>query len=87
MKEIQDIFEDLCIRYPQLELYLKSKHMSDIADLIRDAKGGDVEKGSMQLDIDELKIALAHVDSQVKSLPATAQVTLITSKLVPNNFG
>ncbi|XP_020099668.1 external alternative NAD(P)H-ubiquinone oxidoreductase B1, mitochondrial-like isoform X3 [Ananas comosus] len=74
VKEIQDIFEDLCIRYPQLELYLKSKHMSDIADLIRDAKGGDVEKGSMQLDIDELKIALAHVDSQVKSLPATAQV-------------
>ncbi|XP_073008530.1 external alternative NAD(P)H-ubiquinone oxidoreductase B2, mitochondrial-like [Typha latifolia] len=73
LKEIQDVLEDICIRYPQVELYLKSKQMSDIVDLLKDAKG-DVQKESIELDIEEFKRALANVDSQVKSLPATAQV-------------
>lgn len=73
VKEIQDVLDDICIRYPQVELYLKSKQMSDIVDLIKDSKG-DVEKESVELDIEEFKKALANVDSQVKNLPATAQV-------------
>ncbi|XP_008803856.1 external alternative NAD(P)H-ubiquinone oxidoreductase B2, mitochondrial isoform X2 [Phoenix dactylifera] len=73
VKEIQDVLDDICIRYPQVELYLKSKQMSDIVDLIMDSKG-DVEKESVELDIEEFKRALANVDSQVKNLPATAQV-------------
>ncbi|KAK3120996.1 hypothetical protein QOZ80_8BG0644490 [Eleusine coracana subsp. coracana] len=73
VKEIQDILEDIFVRYPQVQLYLKSKQMNGIADLLRTAKG-DAEKESMELNIEEFKKALSLVDSQVKFLPATAQV-------------
>lgn len=73
LKEIQDVLEDICIRYPQVELYLKSKQMSDIVDLLKDAKG-NATKESVELNIEEFKKALADVDLQVKNLPATAQV-------------
>ncbi|KAG2608049.1 hypothetical protein PVAP13_4NG289100 [Panicum virgatum] len=73
LKEINDVLEDICIRYPQVDLYMKSMHMLDIADLIKGAIG-DSHKESMVADIEEFKKALSHVDSQVKSAPATAQV-------------
>ncbi|KAJ6853381.1 external alternative NAD(P)H-ubiquinone oxidoreductase B3, mitochondrial-like [Iris pallida] len=73
VKEIQDVLQDICIRYPQVELYLKSKQMRDIVDLLNDSKGNAV-KESVELDIEEFTKALANVDSQVKTLPATAQV-------------
>ncbi|CAN6173329.1 unnamed protein product [Urochloa humidicola] len=73
LKEIYDVLEDICLRYPQVELYMKSMHMLDIADLIKGAVG-DAHKESMVVDIEEFKKALSHVDSQVKSAPATAQV-------------
>ncbi|URD91391.1 Pyridine nucleotide-disulfide oxidoreductase [Musa troglodytarum] len=72
VKEINDALEDICIRYPQVELYLKSNQMSNIVDLIKASKG-DVRKESVELDIEEFKNALADVDSEVKNLPATAQ--------------
>jgi NADH:ubiquinone reductase (non-electrogenic) len=75
VKEIQDILDDIYVRYPQVQLYLKSKQMNGIADLVRTAKG-DAEKESMELNIEEFKKALSRVDSQVKFLPATAQVLL-----------
>lgn len=74
VKEIQDVLGDICIRYPQVELYLKSKQMSDIVDLLKDAKG-NATKESVELSIEEFRNALGNVDSQVKNLPATAQVT------------
>lgn len=77
VKEIQDVLEDICIRYPQVELYLKSKQMSDIVDLIKASKG-DVKKEALELNIEEFKNALANVDSLVKNLPATAQVVHYT---------
>jgi NADH:ubiquinone reductase (non-electrogenic) len=55
---------------------MKSKQMSDIRALIADAQG-DEKKESMELNIEEFKKALANVDSQVKFLPATAQVLLL----------
>ncbi|KAL4274881.1 hypothetical protein S245_069206 [Arachis hypogaea] len=64
---------DICERYPQLELYLKNNQMRGIADLLKEAKG-DVKKESIELNIEELKTALSKVDSQMKFLPATAQV-------------
>ncbi|XP_074561967.1 external alternative NAD(P)H-ubiquinone oxidoreductase B2, mitochondrial-like, partial [Curcuma longa] len=73
VKEIKDALEDIYIRYPQVELYLKSKHMKDILDLIKASKG-DVKKEDVEITIEEFKNALADVDSQVKNLPATAQV-------------
>ncbi|CAA6656639.1 unnamed protein product [Spirodela intermedia] len=59
VKEIQDVLGDICERYPQVELYLKSKQMKSL---------------DMELNIEQFKKALEHVDFQVKNLPATAQV-------------
>ncbi|KAK3134397.1 hypothetical protein QOZ80_6AG0548550 [Eleusine coracana subsp. coracana] len=73
LKEIRDVLEDIFIRYPQVELYMKNMHMLDIEDLIKGAIG-DSHKDSMVVDIEQFKKALSHVDSQVKSAPATAQV-------------
>lgn len=77
-KEIQDVLDDIYMRYPQVQLYLKSKQMNGIADLVRSAKG-DAEKESVELNIEEFKKALSLVDSQVKFLPATAQVVFYSS--------
>ncbi|CAN1284432.1 External alternative NAD(P)H-ubiquinone oxidoreductase B2, mitochondrial [Linum perenne] len=73
VKELQEVVNDICERYPQVDLYLKTKKLRNIADLLKAAKGDDA-KGSIELSIEELKTALKEVDSQVKFLPATAQV-------------
>ncbi|XP_019431453.1 PREDICTED: external alternative NAD(P)H-ubiquinone oxidoreductase B2, mitochondrial-like [Lupinus angustifolius] len=73
IKEFQAALEDICDRYPQVGLYLKSNQMRNIADLLKESKG-DVQKESIELNIEELKTLLSKVDSQMKFLPATAQV-------------
>ncbi|KMZ62864.1 External alternative NAD(P)H-ubiquinone oxidoreductase B2, mitochondrial [Zostera marina] len=73
IKEIQDVLGDICQRYPQVELYLKSKQMKRFVDLLNESHG-NVKKESIELDIEKFKQALADVDNQVKNLPATAQV-------------
>ncbi|KAH7683428.1 NADH:ubiquinone reductase (non-electrogenic) protein [Dioscorea alata] len=73
LKEIQDALKEIYLRYPQVELYMKTKHMTDVVDLVKEAKGEEA-KVSAELNIEEFKKALANVDSQVKTLPATAQV-------------
>ncbi|XP_077220270.1 external alternative NAD(P)H-ubiquinone oxidoreductase B1, mitochondrial-like [Tasmannia lanceolata] len=73
VKEFQDVIDDICVRYPQVELYLKSKHMSSAVDLLNNSKLKDKEE-SEEIDIEGFKSALSHVDSQMKNLPATAQV-------------
>ncbi|OWM91314.1 hypothetical protein CDL15_Pgr000258 [Punica granatum] len=72
-KEAREVISDICERYPQVELYLKNKKLSDIVDLLKESKK-DVEKESIELNIEEFKSALSEVDSQMKNLPATAQV-------------
>jgi len=74
LKEFQEAMDDICVRYPQVELYLKSKRMRGIADLLKEAETDDVSKNNIELKIEEFKSALSQVDSQVKFLPATAQV-------------
>lgn len=61
---------DILIRYPQVELYCKSKHLLEATDLLKDTEGNEKE----EVDVEGFKQALSHVDSQTKSLPATAQV-------------
>ncbi|KAL8137852.1 hypothetical protein V2J09_003853 [Rumex salicifolius] len=68
--EFQGVVEDILIRYPQLDVYLKSHHMSHVEDLLKDSEGNKRE----EIDIEAFKSALSHVDSQMKCLPATAQV-------------
>ncbi|KAJ0983692.1 hypothetical protein J5N97_011947 [Dioscorea zingiberensis] len=73
VKEIKEVLDDICIRYPQVELYLKTMQMKDFSYLLKDSTGNG-NKDSIELNIEEFKKALANVDSQVKNLPATAQV-------------
>ncbi|KAK4711289.1 hypothetical protein R3W88_005802 [Solanum pinnatisectum] len=73
VKEFQEVLNDICERYPQVELYLKNKKMSNLADLLKESKGDDV-KESIEVDIEEFKSALSQVDTDMKNLPATAQV-------------
>ncbi|KAK9133751.1 hypothetical protein Scep_013279 [Stephania cephalantha] len=68
--EFQDVIQDILVRYPQVDLYLKSQHLQNMEDLLKDPQGNERK----EVDIEEFKIALAQVDSQMKSLPATAQV-------------
>ncbi|KAL5997154.1 External alternative NAD(P)H-ubiquinone oxidoreductase B1, mitochondrial [Asimina triloba] len=75
VKEFQDVIDDIRVRYPQVELYLKSKHMGNVVDLLNDSKGNET-KVSFELDIEGFESALCRVDSQTKSLPATAQDVL-----------
>ncbi|XP_031276767.1 external alternative NAD(P)H-ubiquinone oxidoreductase B2, mitochondrial [Pistacia vera] len=73
VKEFQEVIKDICERYPQMELYLKNKKMGNIADMLKEAKG-DLAKEAIELNIEEFKKALSEVDTQMKNLPATAQV-------------
>ncbi|XP_047327332.1 external alternative NAD(P)H-ubiquinone oxidoreductase B2, mitochondrial-like [Impatiens glandulifera] len=73
VKEFKEVIDDICERYPQVELYLKSKDMGGIVDLLKESNG-DVKKEAIELSIEEFKSALSQVDSQMKNLPATAQV-------------
>ncbi|XP_059661996.1 external alternative NAD(P)H-ubiquinone oxidoreductase B1, mitochondrial-like [Cornus florida] len=70
IEEFKNVIEDILIRYPQVEHYLKSQHLSDVTDLLKALKGNDRDG----VDIEGFKAALCHVDSQLKSFPATAQV-------------
>ncbi|KAL4201915.1 hypothetical protein AMTRI_Chr02g218300 [Amborella trichopoda] len=73
VQEIQNIIDDIRVRYPQVEVYLKRKHLRNVMDLLQ----GSLESAqgkTKELHIEEFKAAFEHVDSQMKSLPATAQV-------------
>ncbi|KAM0054631.1 putative NADH:ubiquinone reductase (non-electrogenic) [Helianthus debilis subsp. tardiflorus] len=73
VKEFQEALDDICDRYPQVKLYLNNKQMSSLVDLLKESKG-DVSKEPIELNVEEFKSPLSQVDSQMKNLPATAQV-------------
>ncbi|CAK9144090.1 unnamed protein product [Ilex paraguariensis] len=85
VKEFQEVLNDICERYPQLGLYLKNKRLHNIVDLLKDSKG-DVAKESIELNIEEFKTILSEVDSQMKNLPATAQVAAQQGAYLANCF-
>jgi len=62
--------DDIVLRYPQVEHYLKQKHLRDFSSLWKYLQGNE----SKEIDVEAFKLALSYADSQVKSLPATAQV-------------
>ncbi|XP_020214940.1 external alternative NAD(P)H-ubiquinone oxidoreductase B1, mitochondrial [Cajanus cajan] len=70
IEDFQEVMDDIVLRYPQVEHYLKQKHVRDFTTLWKDLQG----KECKEIDIESFKLALSHADSQVKSLPATAQV-------------
>lgn len=73
--ELRAVLDDIIIRYPQFDLYLKSKHLADVTDLLKDSEGNKRK----EVDIEGFGLVLSHVDSQMKSLPATAQVLCLSS--------
>ncbi|GAA0152431.1 oxidoreductase [Lithospermum erythrorhizon] len=73
VKEFQEVSKDICERYPQFELHLKNHKMHTLVDLLKESKG-DAVKETVEVNIEEFKSALSQVDSQMKFLPATAQV-------------
>lgn len=72
LKDFKEVVGHICERYPQVELYLRKNKLKSFYDLLKNAKGDDKK----QIDIETFKKALSEVDSQMKSLPPTAQVIL-----------
>lgn len=70
MEEFNEVIEDVIIRYPQVELYLKSNMLYQVSDLLKDIH----KNGEEEVDIEKFKQAICVVDKETKSLPATAQV-------------
>ncbi|XP_076953813.1 external alternative NAD(P)H-ubiquinone oxidoreductase B4, mitochondrial-like [Bidens hawaiensis] len=65
--DFNEVINDIIERYPQVELYLKSKKLKNLVELLQSDKDS-------RLNIEKFKSALSEVDSQMKSLPPTAQV-------------
>ncbi|CAL5211842.1 unnamed protein product [Lathyrus oleraceus] len=70
VEEFKEVMDDIILRYPQVEYYLQKKHILDLRVLWNDAEGNERK----EIDIEGFKLALSVADSQVKTLPATAQV-------------
>ncbi|XP_057964751.1 external alternative NAD(P)H-ubiquinone oxidoreductase B3, mitochondrial-like [Malania oleifera] len=71
LKDFKNVMNDIRERYPQVEIYLKKKQLKNIDGLLKSAHGNP-EKQS--INIERFKAAFSEVDSQMKNLPATAQV-------------
>ena len=66
-QEFIKVIGDITERYPQVGLYLKKSKVKNMVALIDKYEG--------EIDIEKFKKALSEVDSQMKNLPATAQVS------------
>lgn len=84
-KEFKDCLELIRERYPQIDLYLDRQHLQDVMKILDDPKTYG-EGDSVLLDIEQFKKALTKVDAQMKTLPATAQVTLNRRDTFPQIF-
>ncbi|XP_038900930.1 external alternative NAD(P)H-ubiquinone oxidoreductase B2, mitochondrial-like [Benincasa hispida] len=73
LQEFHEVVDDICERYPQVEIYLKKKQLKNFSALLKKTQS-DSQKQSAELDIESFKSLLSEVDSQMKNLPATAQV-------------
>lgn len=82
LKEFQNVVGDIIERYPQVDIYLKKNQMKDMATLLSKSQ----ESPTTEVDIEYFKQALSKVDSQMKNLPATAQVNLTFISVFPAKF-
>ncbi|KAM7270420.1 hypothetical protein ACFE04_029634 [Oxalis oulophora] len=85
IKEFQQVLDDLCKQYPQIEQYMTNNKMKGTAQLLAEARV-DVTKESSKLNIEEFKSTLAAVHSQKRNLPATVQVSLQQGKYLAECF-
>ncbi|KAL0874271.1 hypothetical protein Bca101_023976 [Brassica carinata] len=80
-KEFKGVVKDICQRYPQVQLYLKKKKLRNIANLLKSANDDETE-----VNIETFNQALSEVDTQMKNLPATAQVASEQGKYLAKCF-
>ncbi|KAK6157211.1 hypothetical protein DH2020_011459 [Rehmannia glutinosa] len=66
--DFKEVIKDICERYPQVEIHLKKKQLKNFLQLLKNSDAND------ELNIEKFKLALSEVDTQMKNLPATAQV-------------
>ncbi|GFZ05603.1 NAD(P)H dehydrogenase B4 [Actinidia rufa] len=69
--DFKDVINDICERYPQVEIYLKEKQLKNFVELLKNYQGNAQKE---IIDIELFKAALSEVDTQMKNLPATAQL-------------
>ena len=69
LQEFKEVVGDIIDRYPQVDIYLKKNQMKDMASLLKKS-----QESNIIVEIEYFKEALSKVDSQMKNLPATAQV-------------
>lgn len=69
LKEFKEVVGNIIERYPQVGIYLKKNQMKDMASLLKKS-----QESNIIVEIEYFKEALSKVDSQMKNLPATAQV-------------
>lgn len=60
-------------RYPQIDLYMQRQHFKSLVDLMNTATASG-KQDHIELSLEQFKAALSKVDTQMKHLPATAQV-------------
>lgn len=84
-KEFQEIFNDICERYPQVKLYFKAKKIRSLVDLQKKSTGV-AQQNAGEIDLEQFKSALAEVDSHIKKLPATGQVASQQGAYLANCF-
>ncbi|KAJ4835060.1 External alternative NAD(P)H-ubiquinone oxidoreductase B4, mitochondrial [Turnera subulata] len=70
LKDFREVVDHICERYPQVQLYLQKQKLKNFDSLLKNAQ----ENETKQIDIETFKQCLSEVDSQMKSLPPTAQV-------------
>lgn len=75
VEDFAEVINDITERYPQVELHLKSKKLKNFVQLLQSHQDA-AAKQTTQLDIEKFKSALSEVDTKMKSLPPTAQVSL-----------
>ncbi|XP_057505603.1 external alternative NAD(P)H-ubiquinone oxidoreductase B2, mitochondrial-like [Actinidia eriantha] len=81
--DFKDVINDICERYPQVEIYLKKKQLKNFLDLLKNYQGNAQKE---IIDIELFKAALSEVDTQMKNLPATAQVAAQQGAYLANCF-
>ncbi|KAL0405881.1 UNVERIFIED_CONTAM: External alternative NAD(P)H-ubiquinone oxidoreductase B4, mitochondrial [Sesamum latifolium] len=68
VEDFKEVINDICERYPQVEIHLKKRQLKDFVHLMKHSHGDH------EFNIEKFKSSLSEVDSQMKNLPATAQV-------------
>ncbi|GAB2274833.1 External alternative NAD(P)H-ubiquinone oxidoreductase B2, mitochondrial [Dionaea muscipula] len=86
LQDFKAVVKDICERYPHVELYMKKKQFRNLVELLKNTSTTQGNGKNIEIDIEQFKAALSAVDSQMKNLPATAQVAAQQGAYLVNCF-